>query len=319
MAQDYDTVRPYTPVEILENGSSTSVSALRLGILNRNISVSKMGLPDAITVARPATQHGTLPPKISNLLLSPFKLVVVPTGGGGALTFEPTGEPQVRRDGDGKVSWFALSSATSTVDANVAANISMSLEMEGHMEAEIALSVDTLLSVADIQLSVGISAVQQMGMECRGSRLTGPGAVDSGLNCMNRSVACMNCSVPRTWRWSSKPTSQLWAGSAEAGLRLFLKASPDGSSDRNGATALRPPAWGAAGGGGARLDHAPGGLNFTAFTGPQTIGRAAAPLRLFLDMVVTPFKTRNETDHWSSRYYQVHRLVLGVQSFNRTE
>jgi hypothetical protein len=98
--QDYDTVRPYTPVEILENGTA---STFRFGILNRNISVSKMGLPDAIAVARPQTQHGTLPAKVSNLLLSPFKLLVVPTGGGAALTFEPTESPQVRRDGDGKV------------------------------------------------------------------------------------------------------------------------------------------------------------------------------------------------------------------------
>jgi hypothetical protein len=209
------------------------------------------------------------------------------------------------------VSWYVLSSATSNADANVAANVSMSLEMDGFMEAEIALSADKSLSVEDIQLSVGIAAVQQMGMECRGSRLTGAGAIDS--------PGFMNCSVPRTWRWSSKPTSQLWAGSGEAGLRLFLKASSDDRLlEKDGPNswfewgAQRPLEWGAAGGGGALLDHMPGGLNFTAFTGPQTIGQAA-PLRLFLDLAVTPFKTRNETDHWGSRYYQVRWQLTEIR------
>eukprot|EP01046_Picozoa_sp_COSAG06_P077196 COSAG06_NODE_25012_length_647_cov_1.312044_1_plen_143_part_01 len=143
------------------------------------------------------------------------------------------------------MSWYVLSSATSNADANVAANVSMSLEMDGFMEAEIALSADKSLSVEDIQLSVGIAAVQQMGMECRGSRLTGAGAIDS--------PGFMNCSVPRTWRWSSKPTSQLWAGSGEAGLRLFLKASSDDRLlEKDGPNswfewgAQRPLEWGAA-------------------------------------------------------------------------
>ena len=54
--------------------------------------------------------------------------------GGFTLEFTSTGAPQIHRDGPGKVSWSALSSAGSTV----VANISMTLGMDGFMEAEIA-------------------------------------------------------------------------------------------------------------------------------------------------------------------------------------
>ena len=214
------------------------------------------------------------------------------------LAFEPmAANPHVSRDGPGKISWFALSSATSSVDVNVLANISISLEMDGFMETEVALSTDVgAIDVADVRLSVGIAAVQQMGMECRGSRLTGPGAVANDF---------MNCSIPRTWKWSSKPTSQIWFGSAEAGLRIFLKASADDRLAGADGHALSPPTWGAGGSGGAWIEHLAGGVNLTAFTGAQTIGSATAPLRLYLDMAVTPFKSRNETDHWLSRYFQI--------------
>ena len=249
-------------------------------------------------MVREETKHGTLPVKRYDLLLAPFTLSAMLNSSSEMLEFEPMGtEPHVSRDGPGKISWSALSSATSSVDVNVLANVTMSLEMDGFMETEIALSTDVAaIDVADVRLSVGIAGVQQMGMECRGSRLTGPGAINNDF---------MNCSVPRTWRWSSKPTSQLWVGSAEAGIRIFLKGSSDERVVAANGGALSPPAWGAMGGGGAWIERLPGGINLTTFTGPQTIGPATAPLRLYLDMAVTPFKTRNETDHWASRYWQI--------------
>ena len=291
-AQDYDLVRPYTAVEIYEPGT--------LGILNRNVTISKAGLPQAIVVASTATKHGTLPAKVSQLLIAPFTLSVTLMSGS-TLEFTSTGGPQIHRDGPGKVSWSALSSAGSSV----AANISMTLEMDGFMEAEIALSSSgpAAIKVDNVSLSVGIAAMQHMGFECRGSALSGPGAISSDF---------MNCSIPRTWEWSSKPTSSLWAGCAEAGLRLFLKGSADDRIVAPDGSALHPLEWGAGdpahpgtGGGGARLDHMQGGLNLTVFTGPQTIGTETAPLRLYMDLAVTPFHTRNETDHWASRYYQI--------------
>ena len=294
-AQDYDLVRPYTAVEIYEPAT--------LGILNRNVTISKAGLPQEIVVATAATKHGTLPAKVSQLLIAPFTLSVTLMSGS-TLEFKGSDSgsgPQIHRDGPGKVSWSALSSAGSSV----AANISMTLEMDGFMEAEIALSSSgpAVIKVDNVSLSVGIAAMQHMGFECRGSALFGPGAINSEF---------MNCSIPRTWKWSSKSTSSLWAGSAEAGLRLFLKASADDRVSAPDGSSLHPPEWGAGdpahpwtGGGGARLDHKQGGLNLIVFTGPQTIGTETAPLRLYMDLAVTPFHTRNETDHWASRYYQI--------------
>jgi hypothetical protein len=224
-AQDYDLVRPYTAVEIYEPDT--------LGILNRNVTISKAGLPQAIVVATAATKHGTLPAKASQLLIAPFTLSVTLVGGP-TLEFTPAGGPQIHRDGPGKVSWSALSSAGSSV----AANVSMTLEMDGFMEAEIALSSSgpAAIRVDNVSLSVGIAAVQHMGFECRGSALSGPGAINS---------AFMNCSVPRTWKWSPKPTSALWAGCAEAGLRLFLKGSADDRIVAPDGSALHPLEWGA--------------------------------------------------------------------------
>eukprot|EP01052_Picozoa_sp_SAG31_P008593 SAG31_NODE_437_length_15714_cov_8.527344_2_plen_533_part_00 len=263
-----------------------------------NVTVSASGLPQQISIVRERTHHGTLSAKTHELLIAPFKLTVLLNNTVELLEFEPEApHPRVSRDGPGKVSWCALSSATSRNDVNVLANISMSLEMDGFLEVEIALSTDMgAIVVADVRLSVGVAAVQQMGMECRGSRLTGPGAIDNSF---------MNCSIPRIWKWSSKPTSQLWVGSAEAGLRIFLKDSADDRVVAANGGALSPEAWGAAGSGGARIEHLPGGVNLTVFTGAQTIGQATRPLRLFLDMAVTPFKSRNETDHWISRYFQI--------------
>ena len=47
-AQDYDLVRPYTAVEVYEADDT-------FGILNRNITISKAGLPQSIVVATAAT------------------------------------------------------------------------------------------------------------------------------------------------------------------------------------------------------------------------------------------------------------------------
>ena len=322
---DYGLVPPYTAV-IFDGGNT-------LAILNREIVIGNgsdldgaattAGLPARITVTRAASRHGTLPAKSIELLSAPVRLELV---GGGGVPLSPVGRssspgpvagctqgpPKFTTNGEGLVSWYAAigyhSPASSSEGGGVCVGVRMSITMEGLVSGSVTLAATAdQVSLSDIRLTVALAkqhGLSWMGLDARGQS----GAEDGGLSLGKGDIAW-------TWKTNSK-SNQLFVGSAVAGLKLRPRGnttewlSPIERFYDEGM--ILPDEWGANNGRGGINASATkaGGATVVIFTGPQTVGASSSssstgPLTLNLELTVTPFKTPNETQHWSLRHFQV--------------
>ena len=193
-----------------------------------------------------------------------------------------------------------------TCGMQVTANVSMSLELDGYIDAKIRLSIFScatsseskcVLNLADIVISQTLSNQQGlmwMGLDGKAEPITG--------NVTNKH-----------WKWSqTKRSSAVWVGSAEAGLRFHLKgADKDWDSPSVELMLLcQPPLNGeghhaGAGGCNATANPRTSEVTLAAYTGATSLKNADDSLSLHFDMSITPFKTANQSQHWSLRHFQV--------------
>ena len=183
------------------------------------------------------------------------------------------------------------------------------LHMDGYIDFVFELSSaaanhgSATFSLADIRLDIEwLPQAQERLM------LMGMGVV-SGAFENNTSVA---------WHWSTQSRNNfMWAGSASAGMKVQLKDDNDPHRDAaiKSYTTL-PLTWHNNGRGGANITAVttaddPIGAKFVAFTGAYTLAPKVDPpltngSRVFrFDLTVTPFKARNESQHWGLRHFQV--------------
>ncbi len=330
LAIDHELVAPYPAVEVAEPPQRSpaasmppqtaplelstaplelSTAPLELSILNREVHVGADGLPRRVMVRRPASAHGVLRAQTTELLGAAGVHLSVWVGGERWPFIAEASAPTVIRDGPGQVHWWALSRAVSPHaatpggpkgGATMTANVSMSLGLDGYMDATLALtSVEGALAVEDVVLGFGVRplhGLSRMGMDHEGAPIV-PNTTRSDVR----------------WRWSTtKRSSSVWLGSAAAGIRLHLKGEgPLWDSPQVDPSLPNPAAWGADGRGGCNLSApstAEGEAVVAAFTGPTILGADA--LRLSFDLLLTPFKTPNETLHWALRHYQVRTALI---------
>ena len=294
LAHDHELVAGFSPVAVQRAKKS---EYLELSILNRAIEVGADGWIRGVTVNRPASAHGVLAAKSIQLLTDGgiHASVVVADA---PVPLAPAAQaPTLRRDGPGQVSWWAVSSGR-VGSVTVTANVSMSLGLDGYIDARVSLthSGGSSLKIDDVIIGYGIRPIHglaRMGMD----REAAPVA------------AAMPASGDIRWRWSmAKRSSSVWVGSAQAGMRLHLKgASPFWDSPAIDPELPNPPEWGSGGSGGCNVT-APasvlGGATVSAFTGPTLVPNGSA-LALHFDLMITPFRTANATQHWSLRHFQV--------------
>lgn len=180
----------------------------------------------------------------------------------------------------------------------------MWLEMDGFIDAQLELeSVGGTIELDDVVLRYCVPAMHGMswmGMDRKAEPV--PAGTASGNVSDGRSII---------WRWSqAHRSSSAWAGSAEAGVRLHLKgASPLWNSPAVDPSLLPPVEWGGlSGSGGCNLTtRSDGSVDIAAFAGPTTLrtGTSGNATTLHFDLLITPFKTADQRQHWSLRHFQV--------------
>jgi hypothetical protein len=299
---DYGLVPPYTAMVRDENA---------LDILNRRILVGtspgSVGMPAQINVTRQASRHGTLPARTIQLLKRPMELELVDNNGRALQLAESEecgpGLPQYTQHGDGLVSWVSSMSCD-----GLCVVMNMQLSMEGMVSASVAASATgPAIALSDIRIRIAFA--KQHGLSWAGLAKRGQsGSEDGGLSLSKGNFS---------WRWSKKQHSeQLFVGSANAGMKVHLRGNTTewlSPIERfyDAAMAL-PDEWGANNGkGGINASvTAEGGVDVLLFTGPQLIDAASSSssrgvFTLNFDVTALPFKTPNETQHWSLRHFQV--------------
>jgi hypothetical protein len=133
---------------------------------------------------------------------------------------------------------------------------------------------------------------------------------------MNQLGQAFESSTHVAWKWSmARQNNFMWAGSPSAGLKVKLK--DDNDPHRDAAIpqySVLPLSWANGGLGGVNISANPGaplGASLVAYTGKYTLTPAVKVpstngSRVFRwDMSVTPFKARNESQHWNLRHFQV--------------
>eukprot|EP01048_Picozoa_sp_COSAG05_P015088 COSAG05_NODE_1778_length_4099_cov_2.396000_1_plen_958_part_00 len=329
LAIDDEVVAPYTPLQLAGGeegraaGGSEARTPLVVSLLNRRVTLGASGLPSAVTVTRPASAHGVIAAREIHLLAKPVSLAFISSSSGGGAGGDGGRAPlpltvvkpaTVVKHSAATVGWTAEFVAG---PAHVVLN--GTIHMDGYIDFVFELSRAASASAAssftlsDIQL-----LIEWLPQPRETLMLAGMGVVSGALE-PNASVA---------WKWSTAHRNNfMWAGTASAGLKVQLKDDNDPHRDAaiKSYTVL-PLTWDNGGRGGANITAlstttsstggkaaAPAdlGASFTAFTGEYTLSPAVPPpatsgSRVFrFDLSVTPFKPRNESQHWGLRHFQV--------------
>lgn len=304
LAIDDEVVAPYTALTV--TSSPSPAGSLFIELLNRRVTLGPIGLPTAVRVTRPASAHGVVRARDIELLAKPVSLAFI--RGGAPLVLNVRQSAAITKRTLASISWTAVFEV-----GTVAVKLNGTLHFDGYIDFVFELSSDivdrvgaaeSLVVFDDIQLNVewlpqGKERLLLMGM----------GVVSAPFE--------TNTSL--TWRWSTAHRNNfMWAGSASAGIKLQLKDDNDPHRDAAiKSYSTLPLSWDNHGRGGANISAvgtgagAPLGANFAAFTGPFTLGPVVKPpltngSRTFrFDMTITPFKPRNESQHWGLRHFQV--------------
>ena len=119
---------------------------------------------------------------------------------------------------------------------------------------------------------------------------------------------------PATWEWhwdQKKHQDSVWIGDWNAGVQCKLKGPdyrrPLVVHNYQRQPLLLPDAWHNDGRGGMRLEERDGAFVLSAFGGPRTLA-AGQSLRFDFDLIITPVKPLDFSEHWRTRYY--HTYVL---------
>jgi hypothetical protein len=331
-AIDEEVVAPYTALVVhqhrqdfartegqdAEGSASAAAAGFEVELLNRRVVIGVNGLPHSVTVTRPASAHGFIAARPINLLAAPVSFELMEKGK--ALPVTVVTAAAVWRTTPSTVSW----SAEVTVATGPALRLLVngSIQLDGYIDFCVELAEANPIAEAG-----GPGApfeVEDIRLQIEWAPQPKEGIYYMGMAQHGQAVAA---STAAKWHWStSAPNNFMWAGSASAGLRVELKDDNDPHRDaaiksystlpltwdnigRGGVNITAVPlAAAAGGGGGGGVDL---GLILTAYTGPYTLAPAVAPpavngSRTFrFDMSVTPFKPRDEAQHWKLRHFQV--------------
>ena len=307
---DDEVVAPYTPVTHATTGAGASES-LHIALLNRRVTVGPDGLPSAVQVIRPPSAHGVIATRTIELLAKPVSLVFIQAGA--PLPMKVTTPSHVTKSSAATVGWSA-----EFVCGPARVVLNGSLHMDGYLDFVFELSDASIPTddenddgasflLDDIQLE--IEWLPQPD-EKSGMMLMGMGVVSGPVE-KNTSVA---------WHWSTYTKNNfMWAGTASAGMKLQLK--DDNDLHRDAAIksySVLPLTWDNKGRGGTNITAVAAsagasalGTKAVAFTGPYTLPPKVEPplsngSRVFrFDLSVTPFRARNESQHWGLRHFQV--------------
>ena len=301
-AIDDEVVAPYTPLQVGSAGAADMAGGgFGVDLLNRRVTVGADGLPSTITVTRPASAHGVIVARKISLLAKPMSLDLLKAGA--KLPGTVRTPAKVWRITPATVSWSSV-----VVAGPAVLSLNATIHMDGYMDFSVALSAatpaDEHFEVDDIQLHVEWLPQPKDRLYYTGMNQLGQ-AFES-----NTSIA---------WKWNmARKNNFMWAGSPSAGLRVELKDDNDPHRDAAipGYSQL-PRSWSNGGQGGcnfsaiAQAAGSPLSASLTAYSGSYKLKPAVvAPLtngsRVFRwDMSVTPFKPRNESQHWNLRHFQV--------------
>jgi len=281
LAVDDEIVRPFTPMSV--NGSV-------VGILGRNLTVDRSGLPRQIeSYFSPEVTH--IEKSATPLLASPVRLVIE-NAAGQPLLWTSSG-PSFKTQRSGLVEWQATSGAaplTMTVEA--------AMEFDGFVNYRLTLGSSSVIELNDIRLELPIRkevARYMMGLGLKGG--FGPPRHD--------------------WNWDvTKNQDGAWMGDANAGMQFSLRAEnysrPLNTNFYQSKPLDMPPSWFNEGKGGISIRE----LNnatvlVSCYSGKRVIGPGD---RLHFDftLLLTPFKPLDTSFQWSGKFYHSFRPIAEV-------
>eukprot|EP00039_Didymoeca_costata_P024761 m.11370 g.11370 ORF g.11370 m.11370 type:complete len:1033 (-) comp4432_c0_seq1:114-3212(-) len=281
-----DTIpRPYLPVQpnitnSILNGAS---------ILNKQMELGPLGFPHNFIIHQQPSKHGTVSGWDISLLQKEVSLVLLDVSEE-AIPLQPMTQSKVLETKNTSVMWMTQAKSE---DGTVSATVNGTMYFDGYVDYSVSISTSALeLSISDAILT--FTAGNQS--DPRGLRFMGMGH--------EAQLAPPNSSYP--WKWSlTHLNNYMWVGTAFAGIKLHLKEEGDDyASPRQSYTTL-PLSWSNGGLGGCNMTVSETGeFTVQAYTGPRILS-ASDPLTLRFDLTVTPFRTPNETQHWSLRHFQV--------------
>ena len=302
-AIDDEVIAPFTALQVASSNhgvleDEVGAGGFAVSLLNRRVMVAADGLPASISVTRPTSAHGVIMERQIDLLAKPISLDL--WKGGAKLPVTVRTAAKVWRTTPASVSW-----SSAVVAGPAVLSLNATIHMDGYIDFAVALSAatpaDDSFELDDIQLCIEWKPQPKDQLYYMG---------------MNQLGQAFESNTRVAWKWSmARQNNFMWAGSPSAGLKVKLK--DDNDPRRDAAIpqySVLPLSWANAGQGGVNISANPGaplGASLVAYTGKYTLMPAVeAPLtngsRVFRwDMSVTPFKARNESQHWNLRHFQV--------------
>lgn len=269
IALDDSITYPYTPLK---------QEALTVSLLGRSVTLQKNGFPEKIDsyFSGSVTDIRTT---ARSILSSPIRFIVESSNG---ITEWEAGDLVFTRLSEETAEWEVQNRS-----AGIQLTCQGKIEFDGFCEYQLSVKALQELDVSDIRLEIPIRedvAKYIMGLGYPGGYR--PATLD--------------------WKWDrNKHQDAIWMGDVNAGIRCRLK----GENYRRPLVNIYyeygplnlPVSWGNSGKGGVKTTEKPGEVVLTAYSGERTI-QANEELRFDFELLITPLKTINPSQHFSNRF-----------------
>ena len=278
LAVDYEIVRPFIPIRLVQNTIHLLGRRLTLGARGFPAQIESFFSPEVTRIQKTARP----------LLAAPMELIIEETTGRRLEWAE--GAPRIMKRYDGVVEWQASSASLS-----LKMNVSAALEFDGFVQYRVTLSASRPVEVRDIRLEIPFvkeAVPYMMGLGLRG------GYRPADLE----------------WSWDVKKNQDgAWLGDAGAGLQFSLRAQnyvrPLNTNFYQSKPLNMPPSWFNEGKGGITMRAVDGTTAMvTCFSGSRTI-RPGQDLHFDFNLLLTPFKPLDTKSQWSTRFFHAFKPV----------
>ncbi|WP_147292873.1 glycoside hydrolase domain-containing protein [Dyella psychrodurans] len=274
LAQDDNLVKPFT---------SVTVQGSKLGILGRDITLARNGLPAQIDSHFDERMTGFSKTPLQ-LLAAPMQLLVQDAGGTHALS--SSAAPNVQIDGPAKVHWQATGAV-----GPLKSVVNASLEADGTLIYSVVLTATKSIALNDIRLEIPLRndvAQYELGLGRAGDHAPGD----------------------FSWHWNVQNNQDgAWIGAVNGGLEFHLRDEhyrrPLNTNFYHDQPLVMPTSWDNQGQGGVTFKRDGTRYLVTAFSGPRIMSAGQA-LHYDVVMRVTPFKTIHPAEHFAERYFHAY-------------
>jgi hypothetical protein len=277
LAQDDEIVRPFLPVRRTND---------TLSILGRQMTLTPSGLPGQLVSYY--SPEGTSLQKTGTQLLSAPMEVVAEAADGRRFVWKTTNHTFTKQ-AEGVAEWTATSTA-----GPLRMEVRGKLEFDGFARFEATVSSAKPVDLQDLRLEIPVvkaKARYLMGLGWQG------GARPPTLD----------------WKWDiKKHQDSAWLGDTDAGFQFKLKGEnyerPLLTNFYEDKPLNMPPAWYNAGRGGISMHEINSALLIKCFGGRRRL-EPGEKLHFDFELLLTPFKPLDATEHWRNRFFHSFKPV----------